>query len=72
VGSPYPLTVFANPEGNNMAPHQQRVVTEKEELDEKLAKLKAFLDDAEKERLQRQADHMNAYSGVLGERIAEF
>ncbi len=63
-----------------MAPHQQRVVTEKEELDEKLTKLKAFfgteifagLDDAEMERLQRQAGHMSAYSDVLGERIAAF
>lgn len=55
-----------------MAPHQERVVTEKSELDEKLTKLKAFfateifggLDSAEMERLQRQADHMQAYSDV--------
>jgi hypothetical protein len=63
-----------------MAPHQQRVVTEKEELDDKLTKLKAFfgtelfagLGDDEMDRLQRQADHMGAYSDVLGERIAAF
>jgi len=63
-----------------MAPHQERVVTEKAELDEKLGKLKAFfsteifagLGDEEMGRLQRQADHMQAYSDVLGERIAAF
>lgn len=63
-----------------LQPHQQRVVTEKAELDEKIGKLTAFfntemfanLDDAEIERLQRQADHMSAYSAVLGERIAAF
>ena len=63
-----------------LQPHQQRVVTEKAELDEKLAKLKTFfgtemfasLDDAEMDRLQRQADAMDAYSFILGERIAAF
>ena len=63
-----------------MQPHQQRVVTEKDELDGKLTKLRAFfdtkifagLDEAEKERLQRQAGHMDSYSQVLGERIAAF
>jgi hypothetical protein len=63
-----------------LPPHQQRVFAEKEELDDKLTKLKAFfgteifagLDDAEMDRLQRQADHMGAYSDVLGERIAAF
>lgn len=63
-----------------MEPYRQRVVTEKKELDEKLAKLKAFfgtdifggLGDAEIDRLQRQADHMSAYSDVLGERISAF
>ena len=63
-----------------MTPYHQRVVTEKEELDDKLTKLKAFfgteifasLDDAEMYRLQLQADLMSAYSDVLGERIAAF
>lgn len=63
-----------------LQPHQQRVVTEKAELDKKLTKLNAFfntemfanLDDAEIERLQRQADIMAEYSDVLGERIAAF
>lgn len=63
-----------------LQPHQQRVVVEKAELDGKLTKLTAFfgteafanLDDAEMNRLQRQADHMKAYSDVLGERIIAF
>lgn len=63
-----------------LKPHQQRVVAEKAELDERLDKLRAFfgtevfseLDDLEMDRLQRQADHMAAYSEVLGKRIAAF
>lgn len=63
-----------------LQPHQQRVVDEKAELDEKLAKLKAFfdtdlfksLDEDEQERMWRQSDHMDDYSSVLGERIAAF
>lgn len=63
-----------------LQPYQSRVVSEKAELDEKLTKLRDFLgtetfaglDGAEKDRLQRQADHMSAYSSVLGERIAAF
>lgn len=64
----------------NLKPHQTRVVTEKSELDEKLGKLRGFLStdvfaelpNDEQERLQLQADHMTAYSNVLGERIAAF
>lgn len=63
-----------------MQPHQQRVVDEKNELDEKLAKLKMFfdtdlfskLDDAERGRLIRQSTIMDAYSAILYERIACF
>jgi hypothetical protein len=63
-----------------MAPHQERVVTEKRELDEKLQKLFAFfqtdifdkVDPAEQERLRRQAKVMDDYSGILAERIAAF
>ncbi len=63
-----------------MQPHQERVVTEKSELDEKREKLTAFiggeifqsLDNAEQARLARQAEIMTQYSGVLGERIAAF
>ncbi len=61
-------------------PHQQRVVEEKDELDEKLAALEQFLDSAkfhevgkdEKKRLVKQALIMAQYSDVLGERIAAF
>lgn len=61
--------------------HQQRVVTEKKELDEKLVKLNEFicrnpkfadLEQAEQDRLKRQASIMSDYSLVLWERIAEF
>lgn len=65
-----------------LAPHQQRVVDEKRELDEKLQKLKAFIssasfttivqDEAERGRLVCQEEIMNDYSAVLGERIAAF
>ena len=61
-------------------PHQQRVVKEKEELDEKLEKLLRFfmgdvykkLDIAEQDRLSAQATAMKRYSDILGERIAAF
>lgn len=61
-------------------PHQQRVVDEKRDLDEKLTRLQAFigtetfngLDGAERERLQRQAEAMKTYSGILRDRILAF
>lgn len=63
-----------------MQPHQQRVVAEKAELDEKIAGLRTFiagniyesLTVGERTRLVRQLAHMTAYSNVLGERIAAF
>lgn len=64
-----------------MAPHQQRVVAEKADLDEKLTKLRDFitesktffdLPDEEQDRLERQRDCMMEYSQILGERIAAF
>lgn len=63
-----------------MAPHQQRVVDEKAELDEKLEKLIAFfsnpiwatLPSDEQARLSRQSEVMREYSNILGERIAAF
>lgn len=63
-----------------MEPHQQRVIGEKAELDDKIAKLTAFFDTDnfkslkpdEKNRLQRQCMIMNDYSIVIGERIAAF
>lgn len=60
---------------------QGRVLKEKEELDEKIAKLSTFVNDkekyaslsgAEQRRLFRQFDAMRSYSEVLGERIAAF
>ena len=61
--------------------HQQRVLDEKRELDERLSKLDAFILDnplflqlsgSEQERLARQSKAMTIYSGILGERIAAF
>ena len=63
-----------------MLPHQQRVVDEKTDLDEKLTKLLAFFQtdmfksllEAERSRLRNQARFMDGYSAVLEERIAAF
>ena len=63
-----------------MAPHQERVVKEKKELDEKLSKLDAFcltdmfasLPFEEQGRLNRQHSAMEVYSRILAERIAAF
>ena len=67
---------------SNLQPHQQRVVDEKTELDEKLNKLRAFcsqnggifdsLPTEEKQRLTEQEGHMAAYSDVLRRRIDAF
>ena len=64
-----------------LQPHQQRVVTEKAELDKKATALSEFiahspifetLDAAEQERLKEQNDVMWKYSEILGARIAAF
>lgn len=63
-----------------MLPHQQRVVAEKAEVDDRLNKLLAFtstpiyagLPQEERNRLSEQTSYMQAYSNVLGERIAAF
>ena len=63
-----------------MLPHQQRVVDEKRELDEKTDKLIVFLttsvfdglDNGEKSRLRIQLAAMQTYGTALGERIAYF
>lgn len=63
-----------------MKPYQERVVEEKRELDEKLAKLDAFgrteqftsLSADEQGRMNRQHSIMEDYSKVLGERIEAF
>jgi hypothetical protein len=63
-----------------MQPHQERVVAEKAELDEKVSKLDAFihgpvyssLPEPERLRMMRQFCHMKDYSNVLAERIGAF
>lgn len=65
---------------SGMPAHQQRVVAEKAQLDDKRAKLKAFfltpffdgLKTEEKQRLTEQEMYMVRYSDVLGARIAAF
>lgn len=60
--------------------HQQRVVAEKAELDDRLGKLQAFfqgpifptLPEAERALLRCQALFMTGYSAVLGDRIQAF
>ncbi len=64
----------------SLQPHQQRVVDEKRELDDKLSKLSLFgttplfasLPADEQGRLNRQQSVMEEYSEILGERIAAF
>lgn len=66
--------------GTELLPHQQRVVEEKSDLDEKFARLCLFcgtpafeaLDQAEQGRLRKQAAIMEEYSSILGDRIAAF
>ncbi len=63
-----------------MLPHQERVVQEKKELDEKIKKLDLFmntdtykaLDREERDRLVSQQYHMVGYSRALMGRIAAF
>jgi len=64
-----------------MQPHQERVVTEKKELDQKIDKLKAFiaenptfkaLPSDEQHLLNRQFDVMVEYSTILRRRIDNF
>jgi hypothetical protein len=66
--------------GPAIPPHQQRVLDEKKELDEKSGKLNTFFNTAtfdklsseEQDRLHRQYELMVQYSAVLNERIAAF
>ena len=65
---------------SELLPHQQRVVDEKRELDEKISKLGPFLnssifkslDGDEQERLCDQYEVMQVYSNILRDRIAAF
>lgn len=64
----------------NLAPHQARVVDEKNELDDKLGKLEGFLatdlfrglPDEDRDLLVAQFGLMQAYSEVLAQRIERF
>ena len=66
--------------GFSMAPHQQRVVEEKEQLDGRLEKLGAFfltelfasLPELEQARMRNQYYYMQKYSEILAQRIAAF
>ncbi len=65
-----------------MQPHQQRVVDDRNELDEKVKKLGVFIGGdskiflglpvEEQERLRRQHSVMTIYSNILAERINAF
>ena len=66
---------------SQLQPHQQRVVDEKNELDDRATKLSDFiglnplfdnLDPAEQERMKVQNDLMWQLSEVLGARINAF
>lgn len=67
-------------EKNKMEAYQERVVEEKRELDEKLAKLLAFIDTErfaalsveEQMRMNIQRSIMACYNQVLGQRIEAF
>lgn len=70
----------AQDDGSGLLPHQQRVVVERAELEDRLDKLSDFLatpifdslPEAEQERLVRQSGVMVQLSDVLAERIAAF
>lgn len=64
-----------------MEDHEQRVIDEKKELDEKINNLLKFIDEnpmfkrlpeEEQHRLRLQSDLMIRYSGVLLDRINNF
>jgi hypothetical protein len=63
-----------------MEAHQAKVMAEKEKLDSKIERLRAFiagdtfggLSEAERRRLRRQEAIMGLYSDVLNERIIAF
>ena len=63
-----------------LQPHEQRVVAEKNEVSDRLAKLLSFfqgpvfqkLGEAERSRLRNQARFMDGYAAVLEERIDAF
>ena len=60
--------------------HEERVVAERNELDDKIIKLSIFINSEryrglpseEKDRLSRQRDVMREYTKILGKRILNF
>lgn len=69
------------PPRRGLAPHQQRVVEERDQLAERFAKLGKFIDEGmvfctlplgERRRLEDQAAVMDEYLAILNERIAAF
>ena len=62
----------------NLEPHQYRLLNERAELRDRLEKLDLFIHSTafpnvpppERDRLQRQANHMGEYLNVLNERVA--
>lgn len=64
----------------HLPPHQQRVIGEKAQLEEKLGKLSLFLgtpnfaqlEQAERQRLEQQVELMRGYASILGDRINAF
>ena len=64
-----------------MLPHEERVLLEKKELDEKIMKLNTFIKDSkifqdlsedDKDLLEHQRVVMEDYSSILGQRIEKF
>lgn len=63
-----------------MLPYQERVVQEKQELDDRIIRLTEFtlshnfegVNLYEQQRLNRQLRVMQEYSAILAERISEF
>ena len=63
-----------------LAPHQERMLLERAELDARIAKLQAFTMSAEFDKLDEESlllmleqfAAMQNYSNVLGQRIARF
>ena len=65
----------------SLEPHQQRVIDEKADLDDKIVALYVFIEKnaiyrslnaVEQDRLRSQHYHMRRYSEILGERIQGF
>lgn len=80
IGEAHIVTLGVD-QSSSRPPHQQRVVDEKLELDDKLTKLTAFIEgnaaflilsSREKGNLCRQFEAMRLYSSILAERIADF